>query len=65
MSSVEQQHGVVREAEGLGPAGPGAETEAQCLLKVEVEWSACLPLSLAILVLNELPAELKRGVFIN
>ena len=55
---VQEQYRVVRQAEGLGPPGPGAEAEAQCLFQVEVEGHTGLPLSVAILVLNELPAEL-------
>merc|ERR1719499_785694 len=48
----------------LGPPGPGAEAEAQGLLRVEVEGRAGLPLGVALLVLNEPPPELQgeRGV---
>ena len=65
VGAVEKEHGVVREAEGLGSPGPGAEAEAQGLLQVEVEGRSDLPLSVAILVLYEFSAELNRGYSFN
>ena len=58
MSPVQEEHGVLREAQRLGPPGPGAEAEAQGLLHLEVEGLAGLPLGVPILVLNEPPPEL-------
>ena len=58
VSPVQEEHGVLREAQRLGPSGPRAEAEAQGLLHLEVEGRAGLPLGVPILVLNELPAEL-------